>query len=157
MALLFSTFAWKIPWTEEPGRLQSMGSWRVGHDWATSLHFKGLEVLNINANRKKQYQRQIIGEIIFIWCWYKFPIGQIVRDGVFTGSEFNNVNTSSAKMFRDLGPKRKKQHLKWSGVVKPKLPTICMRKRCWYLNTDSLATQLMFLKERDLLYLHQVL
>ena len=32
-----STFAWEIPWTEEPGRLQSMGSQRVGHDWATSL------------------------------------------------------------------------------------------------------------------------
>ena len=32
-----STHAWKIPWMEEPGRLQSMGSQRVGHDWATSL------------------------------------------------------------------------------------------------------------------------
>ena len=32
-----STLAWKIPWTEEPGRLQSTGSLRVGHDWATSL------------------------------------------------------------------------------------------------------------------------
>ena len=31
------TLAWKIPWVEEPGGLQSMGSWRVGHDWATSL------------------------------------------------------------------------------------------------------------------------
>ena len=30
-------YAWKIPWTEEPGGLQSMGSLRVGHDWATSL------------------------------------------------------------------------------------------------------------------------
>ena len=29
--------AWKIPWMEEPGRLQSMGSLRVGHNWATSL------------------------------------------------------------------------------------------------------------------------
>ena len=29
--------AWKIPWTEEPGRLQSMGSLRVGHDRVTSL------------------------------------------------------------------------------------------------------------------------
>ena len=37
MAPHSSTLAWKIPWTEEPGRLQSMGSWRVGHDWATSL------------------------------------------------------------------------------------------------------------------------
>ena len=32
-----STLAWKIPWMEEPGRLQSMGSLRVRHDWATSL------------------------------------------------------------------------------------------------------------------------
>ena len=32
-----STLAWKIPWTEKPGRLQSMESQRVGHDWATSL------------------------------------------------------------------------------------------------------------------------
>ena len=32
-----STLAWRIPWTEEPGGLQSMGSLRVGHDWATSL------------------------------------------------------------------------------------------------------------------------
>ena len=32
MAIHSSTISWKIPWTEEPGRLQSMGSQRVGHD-----------------------------------------------------------------------------------------------------------------------------
>ena len=37
MAPHSSTLAWKIPWTEEPGGLQSMGSLRVRHDWATSL------------------------------------------------------------------------------------------------------------------------
>ena len=37
MASHSSTLAWKIPWMEEPVRLQSMGSLRVGHDWATSL------------------------------------------------------------------------------------------------------------------------
>ena len=37
MAPHSSTLAWKIPWTEEPGRLQSMGSLRVRSDWATSL------------------------------------------------------------------------------------------------------------------------
>ena len=37
MAPHSSTLAWKIPQTEEPGRLQSMGSLGVGHDWATSL------------------------------------------------------------------------------------------------------------------------
>ena len=41
MATHSDTLAWKIPWTEEPGRLQSMGLLRVGHDWVTSLslHF----------------------------------------------------------------------------------------------------------------------
>ena len=48
MALNWSTLAWKISWPEEPGRLQSMGSLRVGHDQATSLslftfHFHALE------------------------------------------------------------------------------------------------------------------
>ena len=37
MAPHSSTLAWKIPWMEEPGRLQSMGSLRVRHDWTTSL------------------------------------------------------------------------------------------------------------------------
>ena len=37
MATHSSILAWKIPWTEEPGRLQSMGLKRVRHDWATSL------------------------------------------------------------------------------------------------------------------------
>ena len=37
MAPHSSTLAWKIPWTEETGGLWSMGSWRAGHDWATSL------------------------------------------------------------------------------------------------------------------------
>ena len=37
MAPHSSTLAWKVPWTEEPGRLQSTGSLRVRHDWTTSL------------------------------------------------------------------------------------------------------------------------
>ena len=43
MASQSSTLAWKIPW-EEPGRLQSMGSLRVRHNWATLLHFIHLEL-----------------------------------------------------------------------------------------------------------------
>ena len=37
MATHSSVLAWRIPWMEEPGRLQSMGSLRVGYNWATSL------------------------------------------------------------------------------------------------------------------------
>ena len=40
-----SILAWRIPWREEPGRLQSMGLQRVGHDWAASLHFTSLHWL----------------------------------------------------------------------------------------------------------------
>ena len=36
MATHSSIFAWRIPWTEEPGRLQSTGSQRAGHEWATN-------------------------------------------------------------------------------------------------------------------------
>ena len=48
MATHSSTLAWKILWAEEPGRLQSMGLRRVGHNWATSIslftfHFHALE------------------------------------------------------------------------------------------------------------------
>ena len=45
MATHYSTLAWKIPWTEEPGRLLSIGSQRVRHDWATSLSFHLLVVM----------------------------------------------------------------------------------------------------------------
>ena len=38
MTIHSNTIAWKIPWREEPGTIQSMGSQRIGHDWATSLH-----------------------------------------------------------------------------------------------------------------------
>ena len=48
MAPHSSTLAWKIPWTEEPGGLQSMGSRRVGHDRATSLFLSCIEEGNGN-------------------------------------------------------------------------------------------------------------
>ena len=38
MAIQPSILAWRIPWTEEPGGLQSMGSQRVGHDRVTNTH-----------------------------------------------------------------------------------------------------------------------
>ena len=38
MATQYTTLAWEIPWTEDPGRLQSMGLQRVRHDWATNTY-----------------------------------------------------------------------------------------------------------------------
>ena len=45
-----STLFWRIPGTEEPGRLQSMGSLQVGHDWATSLLFSLSHIGEGNGN-----------------------------------------------------------------------------------------------------------
>ena len=42
MAIHSNSLAWKIPWTEEPDRLQSMGSQRVRHNRVTSVHFTSL-------------------------------------------------------------------------------------------------------------------
>ena len=46
----FSTLAWKIPWMEERGGLQSMGSRRVGHDWGLHFHFLLLCIGEGNGN-----------------------------------------------------------------------------------------------------------
>ena len=43
MATLSNILAWKIPWTEEPGGLQSMGLQRAGHNLATNFPFSDLE------------------------------------------------------------------------------------------------------------------
>ena len=47
------TPAWKIPWIEEPGRLQSIVSQRVGHDWTTSLSFSFFPFLKAHVYRIK--------------------------------------------------------------------------------------------------------
>ena len=57
MATHSSTLAWRIPWREEPGRLQSIGSQRVGHDWATSLHFFKYLLGKIEGRRRRGQQR----------------------------------------------------------------------------------------------------
>ena len=44
MATHSSILAWRIPWRKEPGRLQSMGSQKTGHDWVTNTHFRSKDV-----------------------------------------------------------------------------------------------------------------
>ena len=43
MATRFSVLAWRLPWTEKPGGLLSMGSHRVGHDWSDLACMRALE------------------------------------------------------------------------------------------------------------------
>ena len=64
MATHSSILAWRIPWMEEPGRLQSMGSQRVGHDWATSLSLVFWSYLYISE------ESMICLNILNIVHWY---------------------------------------------------------------------------------------
>ena len=66
MATHSSTFAWKIPWTEEHGRLQFMGLQRVGHNWATKHHHHNTFLLEKSCRKsiifktKKFHQIQLL-------------------------------------------------------------------------------------------------
>ena len=67
MATHSSTLAWKIPWTEEPGRLQSMGLHRVGHDWsnlaaAAAAHASKV-MLKILQARLQQYMNRELSDV----------------------------------------------------------------------------------------------
>ena len=63
MAHHSSSLAWKIPWTEQCCSLQSMGSQRVRHDWATSLSLASKVILNILQARLQQYVNQELPDV----------------------------------------------------------------------------------------------
>ena len=89
MAIHSRTVAWKILWTEEPGRLQSMGSQRVGHDWVASLslgstsNFSSLAVSTTSAvisstgilNPSVIYEdwNQLLPDSCFEWMFWPLP------------------------------------------------------------------------------------
>ena len=66
MATPSSILAWKIPWMENSGRLQSMGSQKVAHDWATSLYFfqTMVEVMKIKVTSFKRYHAYTIHSVL---------------------------------------------------------------------------------------------
>ena len=66
MAIHSSTIAWKIPWTEEPVRLQSIGLQRVRHDWATSLYFTSLHFTSL--------QIQFTYDLNTVYVWFKYSL-----------------------------------------------------------------------------------
>ena len=92
MATHSSTLAWKIPWMEEPGRLQSMGSQIVGDDWATSLvqnvdnKFHLLAVLHsltwepMKKNEKIRPWEETLDSVVFCLCSGPHTQGTGIQD-----------------------------------------------------------------------------
>ena len=78
MATHSSILAWRMPWTEEPGGLQSTGLQRVRHDWATSLSFfssrgRCWSATNVMVAQNGWSWLEELG-CSFFWCWPSFLI-----------------------------------------------------------------------------------
>ena len=74
MAPHSSTLVWKIPWMEEPGRLQSMGSQRVQHDWVTELSWLALPKLSSgHRTGKGQFSLQSQRKAMTKNVWHSNP------------------------------------------------------------------------------------
>ena len=72
MATHSSILAWKIPWMEQPGRLQSMGSQRVVHDWVTNTHTQKAEYRRVGPEHwelvpKSPFDYSATDSSICIW------------------------------------------------------------------------------------------
>ena len=109
MATHSSFLAWKIPWMEELGRLQSMGSQRVGHNWAIShmgLHKKTNVILRklvsytlINKNRNKLYlilslYLETATTVVTVRCLYPKSTSQVKKSAVQSFSQVGHVKIS---------------------------------------------------------------
>ena len=69
MAAHSNTLAWKIPWMEDHGRIQSMWSQRVGHDWVTSLHFVLQLVLFLTGRYFVGFLCLPGQSVVLYFCW----------------------------------------------------------------------------------------
>ena len=83
MATHSSTLAWKIPWTEEPDGLQSMGLQSIGHDWTTSLSFQSV-LVTIN----KKSGMALKGRC---WVFWKVFMNAAKSNNLELGSVFKMV------------------------------------------------------------------
>ena len=76
MATHSSVVAWRIPWTEKPGRLQSMGSHRVGHDWsdlaAESSHSISFQASDFD---KQLLSLSLSSVFIYLFIFLMFKLG----------------------------------------------------------------------------------
>ena len=66
------TLVWKTPWTEKPGRLQSIGSQKIGHDWATSLSLSPVVIWGLNEVMAIRYNSawKWLSVLALKWCPY---------------------------------------------------------------------------------------
>ena len=94
MATHSSILPWKIPSMEEPDGLQSMGSWRVGHDWATSLCF----FLSHGLDNSEKVTKQVKNYVTFPTCFCIIQSTLYFKDLWSTGPQLTTVRLSQTRL-----------------------------------------------------------
>ena len=94
VATLCSILAWRISWTEEPGRLQSVGSQRVGHNWTSNTR----QQLKIWW----QHEDERVNQIIQIYSIRKDKVFWVFCFPVFLGWRFHNFKPIVLNFLKDL-------------------------------------------------------
>ena len=128
MAPHSSTLAWKIPWMEEPGGLQSMGSMRVGNDWVTSLSLFTF----MHWRRKWQPtpvflpgESQGQGSLVGFRLWVAQSLTRLKR---LSSSSSRNYPMWNTKRKRVKIQKVKSISVLWTTSVTPNVPVIGVSK-----------------------------
>ena len=93
-----SILAWRIPWTEKPGRVQSMGLQRVGHDWAISLSLSLSLYFYRNQHQiQENLQTEVPGGSPKLWnCWGLGSMNQCNRNLRLKSSKFSHFITPTS-------------------------------------------------------------
>ena len=133
MATLSSIKAWRIPWTEEPGELQSMGLQRAEHDWMTNIHTHTRECVYV-----------CMCVFVCIWIW-AFPGGSTVKNPPAHAGDAGSIPGSERSLGRGNGnPLPGKSHGQRSlvhGIAKSQIQLsnwACMHTYiCIYSFSDS--------------------
>ena len=128
MAPHSSTLAWKIPWTEEPGGLQSMGWLRVGHDWTTSLslfHFHALEKEMATHSSVLAWRIPGTGEPGGLMSMGSHRVGHDWSDLAVAAALLTNISLSTV------------QKLQWCNMTELIVTVFKTVIAHWYLQSDE--------------------
>ena len=111
MATHSSTLAWKIPWTEEPDRLQFMGSQRVGRDWATSLSLSLCHIPYVSHSKgvKIYLQHKLLHADVYSRFLHNCQNLETTTRS-FSGwiEKWTVINSGTGTLWRDQGRKKSK-------------------------------------------------
>ena len=141
MATHSSTLAWKIPWMETPGRLQSMRSLRVRHDWATSF---SLFTLLFHASEKEMATHSSV--LAWRIPGTGEPGGLPSMGSRRVGHDWSNLAAAAAAasvdwvVFFQLAYKRALQ------IIELLFPPVLLLVCCFYNNLSSLSFDFLYIQ-----------